>query len=355
MGIHVDDGIGGGDAYFGKVIEQLRGIYSFGSCDEGEFVFTGIRFRQWDDGSIEMDQTTYLEKIMPIHVSRDRRHRLEDPLNASEVHELRRLNGSLQYAAVHTRPDIAAKVGLLQSMVTKGRVKHLLEANKVLHEAKSHAVSLMVVPIPEKHVTFCTFSDASFASSKDNNSYQGTLVIATDWRMLQNQKAVIVPVAWASKKISRVVRSTLSAEVVALCGSLDRMSWLRLFWEWIKNPGIDISHPEEVLKEAPKASLVTDCKSAYDVATKTAVPNCVELRTQLECLLLRERLQENCKMRWVHSKAMLADCLTKVMDSSELRKVLGSGEYALYDEQCNLADRAGKRRSLQWLSADKSA
>ena len=355
LGIHVDDGIGGGDSYFARVIEQLRGIYNFGSYDEGEFVFTGIRFRQWDDGSIEMDQMAYIEKISPIHVPRDRRLRSEDPLSASEVHELRRLNGSLQYAAVHTRPDIAAKVGFLQSMVTKGRVKHLLEANKVLHEAKSHAVSLMVVPIPEKHVTFCTFSDASFASSKDNNSYQGTLVIVTDWRMLQNQKAVIVPVAWASKKISRVVRSTLSAEVVALCGSLDRMSWLRLFWEWIKNPGIDISHPEEVLKGAPKASLVTDCKSAYDVATKTAVPNCVELRTQLECLLLRERLQENCKMRWVHSKAMLADCLTKVMDSSELRRVLGSGEYALYDEQLNLADRAGKRQSLQWLSPDRTA
>ncbi|CAE7672910.1 GIP [Symbiodinium sp. CCMP2592] len=52
LGIHVDDGIGGGDAYFSRVIEQLRGIYSFGSYDEGEFVFTGIRFRQWDDGSI---------------------------------------------------------------------------------------------------------------------------------------------------------------------------------------------------------------------------------------------------------------------------------------------------------------
>ena len=46
-GIHVDDGIGGGDSYFGRVIEQLRGIYNFGSYDEGEFVFTGIRFRQW--------------------------------------------------------------------------------------------------------------------------------------------------------------------------------------------------------------------------------------------------------------------------------------------------------------------
>ena len=54
-------------------------------------------------------------------------------------------------------------------------------------------------------------------------------------------------------------------------------------------------------------------------------------------------------MRWVHSKAMLADCLAKFMDSSELRKVLDRGEYALFDESYVLADRAGKRQSLQWL------
>ena len=251
LGIHVDDGLGGGDAYFKKVIQQLRDIYSFGSYDEGEFVFTGIRFRQWDDGSVETDQTQYIEKIDPIHIPRNRRASPEEPLTPEEVHELRRLNGSLQYAAVHSRPDLAAKVGFLQSQVNKGRVKHLIEANRVLYEAKTHQVSLMVVPIPEQHVTFCTFSDASFASSKDNHSYQGTLVIATDWRMLANERAVVVPVAWTSRKISRVVRSTLSAEVVSLCGSLDRMSWIRLFWEWLKNPGIDISHPE-FSKELPR-------------------------------------------------------------------------------------------------------
>ena len=102
----------------------------------------------------------------------------------------------------------------------------------MLHETKANRVSLMIVPISEQHVTFCTFSDASFATSKDNNSYQGTLVVITDWRMPANERAVIVPVAWCSKKISRVVRSTLSAEVVSLSGSVDRMSWLRLFWEW---------------------------------------------------------------------------------------------------------------------------
>ena len=349
LGIHVDDGIGGGDSYFTGILEKLRGIYSFGSYDEGEFTFTGIRFRQWDDSSVEMDQTQYIEKIDPVHVPKHRRNEPSSRLTAEEVHELRRLNGSLQYAAVHTRPDLAAKVGILQSAVNRAEVRHLLEANRVLYEAKASPVSLMVVPIPEPHVTFCTFSDASFATSKDSNSYQGTLVVATDWRMLANEKAVIVPVAWSSRKIARVVRSTLSAEVVSLCGSVDRMSWLRLFWEWLKSPDIDLCQPDEVLKQAPRATLVTDCKSAYDIATKTAVPSCSELRTQLECLLLRERLQENCQMRWVHSKAMLADCLTKVMDSSELRRRLGEGRYALFDETSVLENRAGKRQSLKWL------
>ena len=346
LGIHVDDG---GDSYFSKVIEELRAIYNFGSYEEGEFNFTGIHFRQWLDGSIEMDQSAYVEKILPIHVPRERRLQANASLTANEVKELRRLNGSLQYAAVHTRPDIAAKVGYLQTRIYQGQVQHLLEANKVLQETKAHRVSLMIVPITEQNVTFCTFSDASFATSKDNNSYQGTLVVVTDWRMLANERAVIVPVAWSSKKISRVVRSTLSAEVVALSGSIDRMSWLRLLWEWLKDPSVDLSSPEEILQRAPQASLVTDCKSAFDIPTKTAIPNCSELRTQLECLLLRERLQENCKLRWVHSRAMLADCLTKVMDSAELRKRLSSGRYALCDEQEVLVDRAEHRQSLKWL------
>ena len=162
---------GGGDSYFKMVIQRLREKYSFGSYEEGEFTFTGIHFRQWDDGSIEYDQQEYLERIQPAHIPRQRRSEPEAPLNADEVHELRRLNGSIQYAAVHTRPDLAAKVGMLQSAVPRARVSHLMEASKLLHEAKSNPVSLMTVPIQEPHVTFCSFSDASFASSRDSNSY----------------------------------------------------------------------------------------------------------------------------------------------------------------------------------------
>ena len=210
LGINVDDGIGGGDRYFSEVIEKLRSIYSFGSHDEGESVFTGIRFRQEDDGSVDTDQSRYIEKIVPIHVPRERRQDPSSAFSPSEVKELRRLNGSLQYAAVHTRPDLSAKIGFLQSQINKGEVRHLMEANRVLQEAKSHHVSIMVVPITEQHVTDCT-------TAKDHHAYQGTLVAATDWRMLANERAVVVPVAWSSRKIARVARSTLSAEVVSLC------------------------------------------------------------------------------------------------------------------------------------------
>jgi hypothetical protein len=120
-------------------------------------------------------------------------------------------------------------------------------------------------------------------------------------------------------------------------------------WEWLKNPGVDWTNTTKILCESPSASAVTDCKSVYDVVTRTAVPSCNEYRTTLECLLIRERLQENVQMRWISTQAMLADSLTKSMDSSMLRECLRTGRYSLFDEQESLKQRASKRERLQWL------
>ena len=114
---------------------------------------------------------------------------------------LRQICGSLQYAAAHTRPDISAKVGELQAAIPKGKVEHLLNANRTLFEATSKPVSLMIVPIQEHKVTFCAFSDSSFESSSGSASRQGTLIFATDGRLIANRRTVICPVAWSSRKI----------------------------------------------------------------------------------------------------------------------------------------------------------
>ena len=354
LGVHVDDGIGGGDSYFQSVIQRLKGIYAFGAYNEVQFDFCGVHYKQWDDGSIEMDQVGYMKKIEPIEIPRPRRNTPDAEVSETERQHLRRVCGSLQYAAVHTRPDLAAKVGQLQSVVTRAKVKHLLEANRVLFEGKKHEVCLILVPIPESQVAFCSFSDASFSTSQDSASRQGTLIFATDWKLAQNERTVVCPIAWSSRKIPRVVTSTLSAEAISLSSALDRLSYIRLCWEWLKNPGLDWTNPTEVLSRAPLASAVTDCKSVFDIATKTSPPVCSEYRTTLECLLIRERLQENVAMRWISTQAMLADSLTKSMDAVMLRECLRSGKYALFDESESLKQRASKREKLHWLRAETS-
>ena len=350
LGLHVDDGIGGGDSYFGEVIGRLRKKFEFGAYNEAEFEFCGVRYFQWDDGSIELGQDSYIQKIDPIEIPRNRRTQSQENLTPTETQRLRQLCGSLQYAAVHTRPDLAAKVGEIQAMVTKARVEHMVIANRILYEAKTRPVNLMIVPIQESSVTFCAFSDASFETGKGQSTRQGTLIFATDGNMERNIKTVVCPMAWASRKIPRVVRSTLSAEAFALGATLDRLSWLRVFWEWMKNPSIDWSQPSEVLGGAPKAMVATDCKSVFDLSTKTSTPACTESRTTLECLLIRERLMENCRLRWVSSRAMLADCLTKSMDGEILRQALKVGKYSMFDENTVLQARADKRAQLRWVN-----
>lgn len=163
-----------------------------------------------------------------------------------------------------------------------------------------------------------------------------------------------MPIAWSSRKTPRVVRSTLSAEAIALSGALDRLSWIRLMWEWTKDPGVNISNPEALLTHAPISVVATGCKSVYDLTTRTSTPSCEEYRTCIECILIRERLRDNCKTRWVHSQAQLADTLTKSMDGSLLRECLATGQYSLFDEQIQLKARADKRNRLAWIKKNLS-
>ena len=145
------------------------------------------------DGSIELCQKKYIEQIEPIQVQRHRRREPQTPVHEQERQCLRQLCGSLQYAAVQTRPDLCAKIGLLQSTIPRACIEDLLEANRVLLEAKTHPVTILIVPIPEHQVAFCGFSDASFETKKGMSSRQGTVIFTTDSHMADNQLSVICP------------------------------------------------------------------------------------------------------------------------------------------------------------------
>ena len=171
------------------------------------------------------------------------------------------------------------------------------------------------------------FSDASFSSAKKPDSHAGSIIVGTHQDISAGHECPISPLTWGCCKIQKVVTSTLSAETMALASMLDQSAWLWLFWSWVHDPRVDWKRPEEAFpKLAPAITIptliqtnnvaITDCKSAYDLITRTAPPNCSEFRVQLMAKSIRESLREGAVLRWVPSVAQLADSLTKAMESS---------------------------------------
>ena len=202
-------------------------------------------------------------------------------------------------------------------------------------------------------MTHVSFGDASFASPKQLSSFQGTLICATTSKLHENVDAPLSPLSWSSKKISRVVRSTLSAEAYSMSRSVDRLGWLRLLWGVMVIPQFPWQMPSKAYAQLPMGIITTDCRSLYDLVSRTAMPQCEEYRTTLEVLLIREQCQDNCVFGWIPTTIMLADALTKPMDPSLLRLVLQTGIFCLYDESSILRQNANRRLAVSWLS-DKS-
>ena len=162
----------------------------------------------------------------------------------------------------------------------------LLQANKVLHDAKRFKdTTITIQPIPVEDIRFLAFSDASFSSQKQTHSHTGMMIMTTHKQIQENVTCPVSPISWGCKKIQKVVVSTLYAEATSLNSTLDQLSWLRLYWAWIMNPHIKWKEAKQTLQKLPttitNATLkddlaVTDCKSFYDLVSRTAMPNCQE-------------------------------------------------------------------------------
>ena len=172
LGIHVDDGICGGNEKFQNVIRLLERKYPFGAKKMTSFTFTGIEVNQDPSYNITLSQSNYIRKINPIPIEVNRKSQPELPVNENERGLLRGLVGSLQYASTNTRPDLSNRLSNLQSQINSAKIETINEANRLLHEAKRyHDTTITIKSIPHEDLRFMVFSDASFASSAKPYSY----------------------------------------------------------------------------------------------------------------------------------------------------------------------------------------
>jgi hypothetical protein len=312
VAIHVDDlfVVGGDD--FTPVMDRVKSRFRFGKEQSGHFTHTGVEFsRDPESGTVTMMQSKYIELLERLLVP-DRAR--DSPLTPAELSLLRGLIGSLMWIARTTRPDIAVDVAMLVGYVqTTPTVLQVVQANKVLASLqKTPDVGLVYSgKLRGLKLRAVGFADAAHNNVRNSGSQGGMMVcLAPEVKESGDARVATEPllrlrsmlIAWSSRRIRRVVRSTFSGELLMQTDLLDTACWLRNLWDEL------LGQPYQTTALDCK----TDCQSVVDVVKSLRV-HCTEKRLYLDVDTLREAVEtgELRSLQHIASELMPADGLTK--------------------------------------------
>ena len=121
--------------------------------------------------------------------------------------------GSLLYAAIATRPDIAQAVGAVSKCNSCPTESHLTAIKRIFHYLKG-TIDIGLRYQKCDNGTLIGFSDADWAG--DRHSTTGNLLVISGGA-----------ISWLSRKQSVVALSTTETEYAALCGATQEAVWLR--------------------------------------------------------------------------------------------------------------------------------
>jgi hypothetical protein len=198
--------------------------------------FLGLEIEYLPDGSIALSQKGYIKTVLqrfslmdctPVFSPMDPNVDLENVIcsdsKASPSDRLRYLSmvGSLMYAAIGTRPDIAYSVTALSRYNQSPLNMHLTAARRVLRYLKG-SINLSIIYRRDNDLRsdqVRIYSDSDWAgNSKDRKSIGGCAILAPGATGLIN---------WSAKKQSVVALSTLEAEYIACSEATREALWLR--------------------------------------------------------------------------------------------------------------------------------
>ena len=150
------------------------------------------------------------------------------------------------------------------------------------------------------------------------------------------------PISWSSHKQKRVANSTLSSEAMACTEAIDELDHVIALWCEFTQHGFCIIRWARGLgnKVDPYMSVrsgvvAIDARCLYDSVTRCEVakPSCK--RTAIEVLLIHELISRSGHMlKWIPTREMLSDCLTKAgKQEARLLEVLSGGGWSLVEQE----------------------
>ena len=346
LGVHVDDtALGGAGPEFRLAVEKLRARFPYRKWRVNSGEFCGAFYEQDPKTKvIRMSMKNCAEKLRPANIKRGVSP--ETPLDAMQQRTLRAINGSLNWLASQSRPDISAQTSISQQAFPNPKIRHLRHANNVVRRARMHSdLTITFTPIKPEKLTVVCHSDAAFANVGDYTQ-AGHIIAFTETSLQDGQVAAWCPITWRSHKLTRAVSSTLAAESQSLATASGTVEWIMLLLSEVLDGPFKLRDCREKLS-VRKPILVTDCKSLYDHLMSPSAPTAIEdRRTSIDVVIIRESIRSlSAFMRWVPTDRMLADALTKDQGDplDMLRSCLKSSVYQISPEDHVLRMQAKER------------
>ena len=328
-----------------KALDDHKKRLPFGDYRTFTIRYTGLEVRQNPQTfEIEIGQEAYIDALTPVETKP--LGTAGTPLNDPTI--LRTCAGQLAWVSNATRPDQAFLSSYLQGVQDKGTVSDVMTYNKALREMKTRKVCLRFpsrVP-PERWRIICV-ADAGWQTRQSGESQGGYVLCLADQDILDRKKAPCWIIDWSSKKLKRVVRSSVAAETLAGQNGLDAVELFQCLLGEVLHGITPRQFREQTPKEA--AALVVDSKGFYDAVTRSCCSQAmsVERRLMIDYAIAKQ----NITVYWVNNLRMCADCLTKLRgDTRPLYEILDEGTYHI--KQC---EESGRKEAARTNAAKSRA
>lgn len=209
--IHVDDLLVAGledarDSLFTKTMAELKRDFKWGSWEDTTFIQCGVRYTQFEDGSLAC---TFVEAAMKVELIDGRFASKAFKGRHGELQTAcRAALGSLQFLASQGMFWLSAAVSILQSEVPTATDATVRSINKEIRKAHETA-HLPIMWRPQNNTVFATWSDGALKQRANGGAQNGYLVCTADESFLTGERGAVSVISHASGKAKRAVRSTL--------------------------------------------------------------------------------------------------------------------------------------------------
>ena len=283
IGIHVDDFLCAGEnSFISSIRSKLNESFLLGKEEVECFHFLGLNLKT-ECNTISLDQNHYIDNISKINLTvfNDDKY----SLNENEKSVLQTKIGQLLWVCNPTRPHITFDTSTLASSLNNTTISEIKLCNKIISKIKNNKITLKYKRLVNNLKLF-VYTDASLGNLKGGGSQGAYLVFLLD----ESDNCNLV--TWQSKRLKRILRSSLAAETIAMLDDIDAGVYIaQLFFE--------------ILKVRFPVTILTDNKSLYDAIQSNKYVQSKRLRIDIDSIKETLMKQEIHEIKWINSTQQL--------------------------------------------------